>query len=151
VLEETAEAAGKKIAQHRAASDSEIVPEESRTRRNCERRRMISAVAGRLRESAEGFRRALIISPRDPWLIYEFARLLRSQASALGEARMLSRACAACAWRLSGARMMLSYWSGLAKVFSNTSIRPGRQSRFAGLWRSMLTLSVLSSVWRRWR
>lgn len=52
-------------------------------------------VAGRLRESREAFRRALIVLPGDPGLIYEFARLLRSQASATGDARLLSRARAA--------------------------------------------------------
>jgi tetratricopeptide (TPR) repeat protein len=52
-------------------------------------------VAGRLRESREAFRRALIVLPRDAGLIYEFARLLRSQASAMGDARLLSRARAA--------------------------------------------------------
>jgi tetratricopeptide (TPR) repeat protein len=48
-----------------------------------------------LRQSAEAFRRALLISPTDAWLIYEYARLLKSQASARGEARTLARACAA--------------------------------------------------------
>ncbi len=95
VLEETAEAAGKKIAQHRTASNSEMVPEEVERGRSLRKAANDLRVAGRLRESAEGFRRALIISPRDPWLIYEFARLLRSQASALGDPRLLSRACAA--------------------------------------------------------
>jgi tetratricopeptide (TPR) repeat protein len=52
-------------------------------------------VSGRLREAMEAFRRALIVIPRDAWLIYEFARLLRSQASAQGDARLLSRAKAA--------------------------------------------------------
>jgi tetratricopeptide (TPR) repeat protein len=52
-------------------------------------------VAGRLRESREAFRRALIVLPGDAGLIYEFARLLRSQASATGDARLLSRARAA--------------------------------------------------------
>jgi len=52
-------------------------------------------VAGRLRESGEAFRRALHLAPRDPWLLYEYARLLRSQASAFGNAHLLSRACAA--------------------------------------------------------
>jgi tetratricopeptide (TPR) repeat protein len=52
-------------------------------------------VTGRLRESAEAFRRALWVTPRDPWLVYEYARLLRSQASVTGDARMLSRARAA--------------------------------------------------------
>ena len=59
-------------------------------------------VVGRLCESAEAFRRALLISPREPWLIYEYARLLRSQASAFGDARLLGRACAAL--RLAAAR-----------------------------------------------
>lgn len=52
-------------------------------------------VAGRLRESGEAFRRALHFAPRDPWLLYQYARLLRSQASAFGNAQLLSRACAA--------------------------------------------------------
>lgn len=51
-------------------------------------------VAGRLRESAEAFRRALHLSG-EPWLLYEFARLLRSQASAFSDARLLKRAGAA--------------------------------------------------------
>ncbi len=47
--------------------------------------------AGRLREAAEAFRRALLVTPHDGWLLYEFARFLRSQASALSDARLLSR------------------------------------------------------------
>lgn len=52
-------------------------------------------VAGRLREAGEAFRRALNVLPQDGRLIYDFARLLRSQASARGDARLLSRARAA--------------------------------------------------------
>lgn len=52
-------------------------------------------VAGRLREAGEAFRRALNVTPRGAWLIYDFARLLRSQASAQSDARLLSRARAA--------------------------------------------------------
>jgi tetratricopeptide (TPR) repeat protein len=52
-------------------------------------------VWGRLSEARESFRRALIFLPHDGWLIYEFGRLLRSQASALSDARLLSRARAA--------------------------------------------------------
>ncbi len=48
--------------------------------------------AGRLREAAEAFRRALLVTPRDGWLIYEFARSIRSQASAISDARLLARA-----------------------------------------------------------
>jgi len=52
-------------------------------------------MAGRLKQSAESFRRALLIAPHNAWMIYEYARLLRSQASAFGDARLLGRACAA--------------------------------------------------------
>jgi tetratricopeptide (TPR) repeat protein len=52
-------------------------------------------VSGRLREAGEAFRRALNVSPRGAWLIYDFARLLRSQASAQADARLLWRARAA--------------------------------------------------------
>ena len=48
--------------------------------------------AGRLRQSAEAFRRALLVMPQDGGLIFEFSRLLRSQASAMGDARLLLRA-----------------------------------------------------------
>jgi tetratricopeptide (TPR) repeat protein len=52
-------------------------------------------IAGRLNEAREAFRRALIVTPTDGRLIFEFARLLRSQASSLRDARLLSRARAA--------------------------------------------------------
>ena len=52
-------------------------------------------VAGCLRQSGEAFRRAFHIFGSDPWLVYEYARLLRSQASAFSDARLLGRACAA--------------------------------------------------------
>jgi len=52
-------------------------------------------VAGRLAEASEAFRRALNVIPREAWLIYDFARLLRSQASANSDARLLSRSRAA--------------------------------------------------------
>ena len=52
-------------------------------------------IAGRLREAGEAFRRALNVLPHDGRLIYDFARLLRSQASARGDARLLSRSRAA--------------------------------------------------------
>ena len=47
--------------------------------------------AGRLREAGEAFRRALLVTTKDGWMLYEFARFLRSQASALSDARLLSR------------------------------------------------------------
>ncbi|HET6862263.1 MAG TPA: hypothetical protein VFH91_04425 [Pyrinomonadaceae bacterium] len=52
-------------------------------------------VSGRLKEAAEAFRRSLKVTPRASWLLYDLARLLRSQASAQGDARLLSRARAA--------------------------------------------------------
>jgi tetratricopeptide (TPR) repeat protein len=60
--------------------------------------------AGRLRESAEAFRRALLVIPHDGWLLYEFARYLRSQAGASREARLMgrSRACLRLAMRRAG-------------------------------------------------
>jgi tetratricopeptide (TPR) repeat protein len=60
--------------------------------------------AGRLRESAEAFRRALLVIPRDGWLVYEFARFLRSQAGTSHDARLLqrSRACLRLAARRAG-------------------------------------------------
>ena len=58
--------------------------------------------AGRLREAAEAFRRALLVMPKDGWLIYEFARFLRSQAGVMGDARLLARSRAGL--RLAGQR-----------------------------------------------
>jgi len=52
-------------------------------------------IAGRLNEAREAFRRALIVVPKDGRLIFEFARLLRSQASSLSDHKLLSRARAA--------------------------------------------------------
>ena len=52
-------------------------------------------MAGCLKQSAEAFRRALLIAPQNGRMIYEYARLLKSQASAFGNARLLGRACAA--------------------------------------------------------
>ncbi len=52
-------------------------------------------IAGRLNEAREAFRRALLVIPKDGRLIFQFARLLRSQASSLSDAKLLSRARAA--------------------------------------------------------
>jgi tetratricopeptide (TPR) repeat protein len=52
-------------------------------------------IAGRLNEAREAFRRALLVIPTDGRLIFEFARLLRSQASSLSDAKLLSRSRAA--------------------------------------------------------
>jgi len=96
----------RKIRHQRAISTEETTPED------IERARMLKSVAnqlriaGRLRESAEAFRRALLVTPNDVDLLYEFSRLLRSQASALGQARLLSRARAAL--RLAASRQGLN-------------------------------------------
>ena len=91
-VEEFPRRGNRKIRHQRAVSSEEISPED------VERGRMLRTaanqlrIAGRLRESAEAFRRALLVMPGDSALLYEFARLLRSRASALGQAQLLSRA-----------------------------------------------------------
>ncbi len=52
-------------------------------------------IAGRLNEAREAFRRALTAIPKDGRLIFQFARLLRSQAGSLSDPKLLSRARAA--------------------------------------------------------
>lgn len=52
-------------------------------------------VAGRLNEAREAFRRALTVLPQNGRLIFQFACLLRSQASSLGDTKLASRARAA--------------------------------------------------------
>jgi tetratricopeptide (TPR) repeat protein len=77
------------------------VPEAPASPEDLERARLLRRlgnelrVSGRLREAGEAFRRALNVRPHGAWLIYDFARLLRSQASAQADARLLSRARAA--------------------------------------------------------
>jgi tetratricopeptide (TPR) repeat protein len=90
------------IRTRRAAGPADPSPEDLERARLLRRLANELRVAGRLGESREAFRRALIVLPRDAWLIYEFARLLRSQASAVGDERLLLRARAAL--RLSASR-----------------------------------------------
>jgi tetratricopeptide (TPR) repeat protein len=52
-------------------------------------------IAGRLSEAREAFRRALLVLPGYGQLIFDFARLLRSQASSMSDAKLLSRSRAA--------------------------------------------------------
>ena len=52
-------------------------------------------IAGRLTEAREAFRRALTALPRDGRLLFEFSRLLRSQASSARDAKLLLRSRAA--------------------------------------------------------
>ncbi|HEX6046985.1 MAG TPA: hypothetical protein VFZ22_21020 [Pyrinomonadaceae bacterium] len=79
----------------RRRDDAEATPEEMERARLLRRLGNELRVSGRLREAGEAFRRALNVRPHGPWLIYDFARLLRSQASAQSDARLLSRARAA--------------------------------------------------------
>lgn len=76
---------------HRAEASAEDLERATQLRKLANELR----IAGRLRESAEAFRRALLVSAESGWLIYEYSRLLRSQASAFSDVRLLSRARAA--------------------------------------------------------
>ena len=101
VLEETTDA--KRVDKYRAAiSAQQSSPDpDCKSRDDSERATLLRKsanelrISGYLQQSGEAFRRALLISPRSPWLIYEYARLLKSQASAFSDARLLGRACAA--------------------------------------------------------
>ena len=94
VLEETSDA--KRADKYRAALSVAQASGEDAERASLLRKAANNLrISGFLQQSAEAFRRALLISPRSPWLIYEYARLLKSQASAFGDARLLGRACAA--------------------------------------------------------
>jgi len=102
VLEETSDA--RRADRYRAVLSNNVatnLPVDETPREDAERASLLRKSAndlrmsGFLRQSAEAFRRALLISPRSPWLIYEYARMLKSQASAFGDARLLGRACAA--------------------------------------------------------
>ena len=90
-----AAAAEKRIEKHRREPTS--LNAEAEAERAVLLRRVANdlRISGRLQQSAEAFRRALLITPQHGWLIYEYARLLKSQASAFADARLLSRACAA--------------------------------------------------------
>lgn len=80
---------------NRQVSEAPATPEELERARLLRRLGNELRVSGRLREAGEAFRRAFNVRPHGAWLIYDFARLLRSQASAQADARLLSRARAA--------------------------------------------------------
>jgi tetratricopeptide (TPR) repeat protein len=86
---------GGKQHQRRETENTEPTPEDLERARLLRRLGNELRVSGRLREAGEAFRRALHVRPNGAWLIYDFARLLRSQASANADARLLSRARAA--------------------------------------------------------
>jgi len=86
---------GRKVKRNAAAPETPPTPEELERALLLRRLGNELRVSGRLREAGEAFRRALNVRPHGAWLIYDFARLLRSQASAQADARLLSRARAA--------------------------------------------------------
>jgi tetratricopeptide (TPR) repeat protein len=137
VLEETSDATRKKVDKHREAlSEEETLPADAE---RCRLLRQVAndlRVAGCLRQSAEAFRRALLIFPGDAWLIYEFARLLKSQASARSDARMLARACAAL--RLAAMRGVTD--SGLLQRIGESFLEYGEPKRAAKAFRQALEI-----------
>jgi tetratricopeptide (TPR) repeat protein len=86
---------GRKLKRRVAVTETPPTPEELERALLLRRLGNELRVSGRLREAGEAFRRALNVRPHGAWLIYDFARLLRSQASAQADARLLSRARAA--------------------------------------------------------
>jgi tetratricopeptide (TPR) repeat protein len=86
---------GRKLKRNSALPENPPTPEELERALLLRRLGNELRVSGRLREAGEAFRRALNVRPHGAWLIYDFARLLRSQASAQADARLLSRARAA--------------------------------------------------------
>ncbi len=95
VLENARAAAEKRIEKHRRDGHTPTSAEDVERATLLRRVANDLRIAGCLQQSAEAFRRALLIEPRNAWMIYEYARLLKAQASAFGEARLLGRACAA--------------------------------------------------------
>jgi len=86
---------GRKFKRRTDVEETPATPEDLERARLLRRLGNELRVSGRLREAGEAFRRALNVKPHGAWLIYDFARLLRSQASAQSDARLLSRARAA--------------------------------------------------------
>ncbi|HWF87282.1 MAG TPA: hypothetical protein VN659_00560 [Pyrinomonadaceae bacterium] len=86
---------GRKFRRRVDVSETPATPEDLERARLLRRLGNELRVSGRLREAGEAFRRAFNVRPHGAWLIYDFARLLRSQASAQADARLFSRARAA--------------------------------------------------------
>ncbi len=95
VLENVRARAEKRIEKHRREAQGEASRQDFDRAALLRRSANDLRIAGRLQQSAEAFRRALLIEPRNARMIYEYARLLKSQASAFADARLLGRACAA--------------------------------------------------------
>lgn len=137
VLEETTEATRKKVDKHRQALSEQERPEPDSERARLLRKTANELrVAGCLRQSAEAFRRALLISATDGWLLYEYSRLLKSQASAGGDARMLARACAAL--RLAAMRGPTD--SSLLRRIGESFLEYGEPKRAAKTFRQSLAI-----------
>lgn len=137
VLAETSEAIRKRVDKHRQAlADHETLQQDAERCKLLRKAANELRVAGCLRQSAEAFRRALIISPSNPWLIYEYARLLKSQASAGSDARKLARACAA----LRLAAMRGSTDSRLLQRIGESFLEYGEPKRAAKTFRHALEI-----------
>lgn len=95
VLENAEETAEKRIEKQRRELPSVISEQELERGKLLRRAANDLRIAGCLQQAAEAFRRALLITPRNAGMIYEYGRLLKSQASAFSDARLLGRACAA--------------------------------------------------------
>ncbi len=95
VLENARQTAEKRIEKHRRDAHSESSGEDLERASLLRRVGNDLRINGRLQQAGEAFRRALLIEPQNAAMIYEYARLLKSQASAFGDARLLARACAA--------------------------------------------------------
>src|SRR5687767_6994100 len=79
---------GGKLHQRRETETTEPTPEDLERARLLRRLGNELRVSGRLREAGEAFRRALNVRPHGAGLIYDYARLLRSQASRSEERRV---------------------------------------------------------------
>ena len=95
-------------------------------------------IAGRLNQAREAFRRALLINPGDGRLIFEFARLLRSQASSLSDAKLLSRARAAL--RLSA--MRAGNEPGLLSLIGESFLEWGETTRAQNSFQKAIDLEA---------
>lgn len=95
-------------------------------------------IAGRLNQAREAFRRALIITPDDGRMIFDFARLLRSQASSLSDAKLLSRARAAL--RLS--EMRAGNQPGLLALIGESFLEWGETARAQKSFQKAISLET---------
>src|SRR5215216_849342 len=81
---------GRKLKRNPATPETPATPEDLERARLLRRLGNELRVSGRLREAGEAFRRALNVRPHGAWLMYDVARLLRSQARARAALRLAS-------------------------------------------------------------